>query len=268
MSVYPLRAAPDLVNHLGFILAEEEALKKRLSGIVVPTRPGDPGTTSVGVWFRYPEGERQLQYPFITIDLLTVEPDYSLFTSTFIQDQTDLYQPSFSPHLPPMDWGFRGYKIREYLAMRLVWQVSVFCRSALHDRYLSSIFMTDVIPQRPFFITSVDGVDRRTDRIGFQAADSIETTESGTKRVFRKIYTISMLTEIPQNYFTGPDSYSAYMALRVLIPVVARDQFDTYYNNILDGHPDPMSEFTDEERAEAGEYFSVSHEGENAPSAQ
>ena len=103
---------------------------------MVPTRPGSRATTQVGVWFRYPEGERQIAYPFITIDLLTVEPDYDLFTSTFIQDPTDLYQPSFSPHLPPMDWGHRGYKVREYLAMRLVWQVSAFARSALHDRYL------------------------------------------------------------------------------------------------------------------------------------
>jgi hypothetical protein len=264
----PLKAEPDLVEHLGFILAEEEALKKRFEGIVVPTRPGDPATTEVGVWFRYPESERQIAYPFVTIDLLTVEPDYELFTSTFLQDPTDLYQPSFSPTLPPLDWSSRGYKIREYLAMRLVWQVSTFCRSALHDRYLTSIFMTDVLPQRPFWIDSVDGVARRTDRIGFQAADSIETTESGTKRIFRKIYTVSMLTEIPQNYFTSPEGFSAYQALRVLIPVVAREQFDTYYQQILRGHADPMSEFTNEERANAGEHFYVSHEGENTPSAQ
>ena len=268
--VYPLKAEPDLVEHLGFILAEEEALKKRFEGIVVPTRPGEPGTSKVGVWFRFPEGERQISYPFITIDLLTIEPNYEIFTSTFIQDPYDpdpLYQPSFSPTLPPLDWGHRGYRIREYLPMRLIWQVSHFCRSALHDRYLSSIFQTDVLPVRPFWIESVDGVWRRTDRIGFQAADSIETTESGTKRIFRKIYTVSMLTEIPQNYFNSEDGYSEYQALRVLIPVVAREQFDNYFNEILKGHADPMSEFTDEERAEEGEYTYIAHEGDNVPSA-
>ena len=136
--------------------------------------------------------------------------------------------------------------------MRLILQVSHFCRSALHDRYLTSIFMTDVLPVRPFCIESVDDVWRRTERIGFQAADSIETTESGTKRIFRKIYTISMLTEIPQNHFDSAEGYSDYQALRVLIPVVDREQFDNYFAKILDGHADPMSEFTDEERADRG----------------
>jgi hypothetical protein len=267
--IYPLRAEPDLVEHLGFILAEEEALKGALTGLKVPTRPGYQGQTDVGVWFRYPEGERQLSYPFITIDLLTVEPDYELFTSTYIQDPTDLYQPSFSPTLPPLpdDGSGHGYAIREYLPMRLVWQVSTFCRSALHDRYLTSIFMTDVLPQRPFFITSIDGVARRTDRIGFQAADSLETTESGTKRIFRKIYTVSMLTDIPQNSFAGPEGYSRYLALRVLIPVVEQAKFDNYFSKILDGHADPMSEFTTKERTDEGEYFYVAHEGDLAPPA-
>jgi hypothetical protein len=259
-----------MVEHLGFILAEEEALKKHFMGMQVVTKPGYVGMTDVGVWFRYPEGERQLQYPFITIDLLTVEPDYELFTSTYYQDPTDLYQPSFSPTLPPLpdDGANRGYTIREYLPMRLVWQVSHFSRNALHDRYLTSIFMTDVLPYRPFFITSIDGVARRTDRIGFQAADSIETTESGTKRIFRKIYTISMLTEIPQNSFADASGYSTYLALRVLIPVVARAQFDQYFQTILNGHADPMSTFSQEDREAAGEYFHVAHEGRLLPPAQ
>lgn len=268
--IYPLRADPDLVEHLGFILAEDEALKKRFMGLVVPTRPGYQGTTDVEVWFRYPEGERQLSYPFITIDLLTVEPDYELFTSDFYQNPEGLYQPSFSPTLPAFpdgdEWN-RGYAIPNYLPMRLVYQISHFCRSALHDRYLTSIFMTDVLPYRPFFITSVDGVERRTDRVGFQAADSIETTESGTKRIFRKIYTVSMLTEIPQNNFADPASYSRYLALRVLIPVVERAKFDSYFGVVLDGHGNPMSETSDQARADAGEYFYVAHEGRLAPPA-
>jgi hypothetical protein len=268
-AIYPLRAEPDLVEHLGFIIAEEEALKKHLEGIKVPTRPGSTDQTDVGVWFRYPEGERQIQYPFVTIDLLTVEPDYELFTSDFYQSPEGLYQPSFSPELPPLpdDGITRGYAIPNYLPMRLVWQVSHFSRSALHDRYLTSIFMTDVLPYRPFFITSVDGVERRTDRIGFQAADTIETTESGTKRIFRKIYTISMLTEIPQNSFADASGYSRYLTLRVLIPVVDLPKFDAYFKTILDGHADPMSEFTRQERAAAGEFFHVAHEGDLVPPA-
>ena len=215
-----LKGQPDLEQHLGFILAEEEALKKWFTGITVPSlQGGDP--IEVGVWFRYPEGERQIKYPFIVIDLLTLEPDFDLFTSTYYQSDPDtLYVPSVSQHLPPLPdngWGM-GYDVREYLPFRIVWQVSTYARSALHDRYLTSIFTTDLLPVRPFFVyDAADGVDRRTDRIGFQAADTLETTESGTKRIFRKIYTISMLTEISQTVFTDPNDYSRHQALRVLL---------------------------------------------------
>jgi hypothetical protein len=262
-----LRAPPDLVAHLGFILAEEEALKQWLTGLKVPTRPGTEGTTDVEVWYRWPEGERQIKYPYITIDFLTAEPNYELFTSTFIQEPRGLYQPSFSPTLPPVPAGMT-YNVREYLVMNLVWQVAVYSRSALHDRYLTSIFMTDVLPPRPFFIYSAaDDLHHRTERVSFQAADTLETTESGTKRVFRKIYTISMLTEIPQNVFTDPEGYSSYQALRVLIPVVARPQFDTYFARILNGHSDPIGEFSQDQREREGEYFYIAHEGDTAPSA-
>lgn len=254
---------PDLESHLGFILSEEEALKTWLTGITVPTKPGSPGTTEVGVWFRYPEGERQIKYPFVVIDMLTIEPDFDLFTSTYIQNPVDLYVPSVSPSLPPAPVG-KGYSVREYLPWRIVWQVSHYARSALHDRYLTSIFATDILPVRPFFIfNAADGVDRRTDRLSFQAADTMETTESGTKRIFRKIYTISMLTEIPQNVF-NPSTESdvlRYQALRVLIPVVARAQFDSYFAQILKEHPDPIGEFSQDEREAAGEYLYTAHEG-------
>ena len=259
-----IRNPPDLEQHLGFLLAEEEALKTWLTGIKVPSlQGGDP--IDVGCWFRYPEGERQIKYPFIVIDLLTVEPDYELFTSTYVQANPEtLYQPSTSPHLPPLPAGQMTYAVREYLPFRLIWQVSTYARSSLHDRYLTSIFNTDIIPVRPFFIyDAADGVDRRTDRLSFQTADTMESTESGTKRIFRKIYTISMLTDVAQNSFV--DDYYGYQALRLLIPVVAREKFDSYFKTIMDGHP--SNAFTDEERVAAGEYARLVNQGINVPSA-
>ena len=262
-----LKGQPDLEQHLGFILAEEEALKKWFTGITVPSLQGGDAI-EVGCWFRYPEGERQLRYPFIVIDLLTLEPDFDLFTSTYYQaDVEHLYVPSVSQHLPPLgdDGWAKVPTVREYLPFRIVWQVSTYARSALHDRYLTSIFTTDLLPVRPFFVyDEADGVDRRTDRIGFQAADTMETTESGTKRIFRKIYTISMLTEISQTVFTNDDFYG-YRALRVLIPIVAQEQFDTYFQTILDGRA--FSESTPDEREAAGQLGLVAHSGITVPPA-
>ena len=259
-----LKAQPDLATHLGFLLAEEEALKAWLTGITVPTRPGEPGTTRVECYFRYPEGERQISYPFITIDLISIEPNFDLMTSTYYQDTKDLYQPSVSPTLPPGPFPGTVPAVREYLPFNILWQVSTYARSALHDRFLTSIFTTDIIPVRPFFIhTQADDVMRRTERVSFQTADTMETTESGTKRIFRKIYTVQMLAEIPNQVFA--DAW-AYETVRVLIPVVARDRFDHYLSTILDTD-DPIDDHTDEERLSAGEYFYIAHEGSTVPPA-
>jgi hypothetical protein len=254
----PMLGSPDLVAHTGFILAEDEALKKYLSGITVPTRPGAAETTEVGVWFRFPEGERQISYPFITLDLLSVEPAYDLFTSVFQEPLAGLYQPSVSPSLPVSgEDGLTTYSIPNFLPFRLIYQVMVHCRSSLHDRYLLSLFMTDVVQPRPFWLAvDADMTWRRVERVGFAQADIPETTESGTKRIFRKVHTLSMLAEIPQAAFV-----QSYMVLRVLLAVTDREMMDQYYNAILKNQPDPLGTFTQTEREEQGEYFHSWHEG-------
>jgi hypothetical protein len=223
---------PDLLDHIGFLLSEEEALKTWLSGVQVPGRDRDSDPIEVGVWFRYPEGERQLKYPFIVIDLLSIEPEYDLFTSTYVHDPVfpqPLYEPSRSPTLPSLPSSQMAYGVREYLPFRIVWQVSTYARSNLHDRYLTSIFATDILPARPFFVfNKADGVDRRTERMSFQSADTLESTESGTKRIFRKIYTVSMLTEVSQTSFTNNDFYG-YQALRVMLRGFFMDDNSHYW---------------------------------------
>lgn len=270
ISPYPLLAEPDLDNHLGYILAEEAALKKYLTGIKVPNVPADPlkPKIDVGVWYRFPEGERQIRYPFIVIDMIAAEPAYDLFHSLHWEPATKIYRPSFSPNMPepPLGWNIQTWMVPNFLPMRLTFQVSHFARSNLHDRYLTSIFATDVLPPRPFFIRcEADGIDKRVDVVSFNAANVPETTESGTKRIFRKYYTITMLTEIPQSRLGNPDD-ATWRTLRVLIPVVAREQFDTYAQQFL-GTSDPFNEHSQEEREAGGELFHIAHEGRDIPSA-
>ena len=264
--IYPLLAEPDLDIHRGFILAEEEALKLHLEGITVPV-PGKPTqSTKVGVWFRFPSGERQIKYPFITIDLLSVEPAFDLFHSDYWQDTAGLYRPSVSHKLPPPPFGYARWAVKSYLPFRLMFQVSHFSRSNLHDRFLTSIFMTDVLPVRPFYVLSpADNVYRRTELMGMNSSNVPETTESGTKRIFRKFYTVAMNTEIPQTRFTDNDVF--YPVLRTLIPVVDRERFDTYYATFIRDQPDPVNDFTPQQREDGGEFFHVAHEGREMPSA-
>lgn len=207
----------DHTVHTGLLLAEDAALKTYLSGITVP---GREGMTEAAVWFRYPEGERRIQYPFITIDFLAIEPSYDRWTSYFriepdyaeFRDpvttevvRTGMYIPSVSDTLPALegDEGLTDHVVENYLMHVITYQVTVHSRSAIHDRYLTSRFMTDIFPPRPFFIgVDADMTWRRCEMMGVQAADTSETTESGNKRIFRKIYTIRMDAEIPQSRVT------------------------------------------------------------------
>jgi hypothetical protein len=239
MTIRPLIAEPNIWEHTGFMLAEDEALKSYLTGIQVPGMKETDPKTDVGVWFRWPTGERQLKYPFITIDSITAEPAYELFHSNHYMAVEGLYQPDFSPHLPePSDgWGKMSYSVLNYLPFRLVYQVNVYSRHNLHDRYLRSIFATDVFPQRPFWLgVDADATWRRTEQIGYAASDQSETSESGTKRIFRKIYTISMLAEVPQQSLMDAERYRVF---RVFLSVKDRQFVE--------------------------EMFSISHEGLQVP---
>lgn len=209
---------PDTSAHTGFLLAEDAALKTYLQGLTAPARSGeDP--IDVPVWFRFPEGERRISYPAITIDFLDVVPDFTRWTSLYKVDvdnevyTTDmetgeyvrrgLYQPSVSPTITTsedFDAETMGVQVDPYLMHILTYQVSVWCRSALHDRYLTSRFLTDVFPPRPFFLpVDADMTYRRSELVQFDQADTMETTESGDKRIFRKVYTINVDAEIPQS---------------------------------------------------------------------
>lgn len=186
----------DLSEHTGLLLAEDAALKAYLSGITVPDKGG---MTEAAVYFRYPEGERRIKYPFITIDFLNIAPSYDRWTSLYTMKTEGLYVPSTSPSLPEGTEG-TGVVVEPFLMHTLTYQVAVHARSALHDRYLMSRFMTDIFPPRSFFIgVDADDTWRRSELLGMQPADYTETSESGNKRVFRKIYTISMDAEVPQN---------------------------------------------------------------------
>lgn len=241
MTIRPLRDQPDIHEHVGFLLAEDEALKSYLTGIEVPGRDPDSEWEKVGCWFRWPQSERQLKYPFITIDAITAEPAYELFHSNHLENTQGLYRPSVSPSLPPPPggWAVQDYNILNYLPFRLVYQVSCFSRHNLHDRYLRSIFATDVFPQRPFWIwCAADETWRRTELIGYANTDQSETSESGTKRIFRKVYTVSLLAEVPQTRFLDAAFYKVF---RLHLDAFDRERMELFFEVNHEGHEVPTS---------------------------
>ena len=201
-------ADPSVSEHTGFILAEEAALKQHLSGIEVPNPRGEEELSEVPVWFRWPESERRMSYPFITIDLIGVNPAYDRWTSIFdaakapvdyYDDEgftrSSVYYPGYTSDIGQDP--DKSYYIERYLGYNLMFQVSTFARSAYHDRFLTSRMMVDVFPPRSFFIhVPVDGVMRRCELLQWVSGDTMETNEAA-KRMFRKVYTVLMETEIP-----------------------------------------------------------------------
>lgn len=205
-------APVDLDANTGFLLAEEAALKQYLSGRITIPRPRK-ADSEVGVYFRWPTSERTIKYPFITIDLLSIDPAYDLWHSDhdemadparFYDPDTGItregiYHPSVTPDALPegVDISDPGQTMGRLLPYRLMFQIGTFATSPLDDRAMHAKLMVEVLPPRSFWIgVDADHVWRRCELLQWVSADSQETTEAGN-RMFRKMYTISMETEIP-----------------------------------------------------------------------
>jgi hypothetical protein len=239
--------------HTGLILAEDDALKTYLTGISVPDRAG---MLPVDVWFRFPEGERRIKYPFITIDFLAITPSYDRWSSvhkvyaddasfedpvTGQEIRKGMYIPSTSPELPELSSDGVNHDLEQYLMYVLTYQITVYTRSAIHDRYLMSRFMTDILPPRPFWIgVDADHTWRRCELVGMQPADSTETTESGNKRIFRKIYTITMDAELPQSRVTEIENVRRVHVDLYTTPVEHREPIQHLYDD-THTYADPLT---------------------------
>lgn len=178
------------------------------------TLPSSTGVeTPVRVWYRYPSSETAITYPFITIDLIGIEPAYDLWTSEYdlvpnmeaaeesntgapVSPRT--YDPSTAPQIA-YGSSLNFWHRKHYLTYRLIMQLGLWSKSAIHDRILSARMIRDVIAPRPLWLfVPADGVWRRTEALEWVAAD-IATQEGAEKRIFRKMLTLSIQTDIPQD---------------------------------------------------------------------
>ena len=196
-----------------FLLTEDDALKNMLEGIVVP---GDKPNRTVPVYFRFPESERQIVYPFITIDLIGIDPAYDLWTSTYPYDEhtdlfegpggvpahTGLHEPSVSPSVwtaPNPPDPSKPLRRLNYLAYRLTYQITTWSKMFAHDRVMTARLMRDIIRPRPSWLrVDADGTWKRMEMLGWSSAD-LPTQEGNIKRIFRKAFTVSLQTELPQD---------------------------------------------------------------------
>jgi len=219
------------MTRTGFLLAEDEAIKKRLTGLTVTDDRNN--TRPVQVFFRYPDAETEREYPFVTIEMLDIVhaknrqhselPIYYYNTAGGASAPTGAssmpnamnYWPSNSPDFGYLDDknDFQVLVSNEFVPVDLLYQVSTFTRSALHDRQLSANLLTKVFPFRRGSIhIDADNTDRRLELLDWSTADLLDPEAGYRKRIFRKVYTLQMSAELPSTDIYGTQQTTEIVA--------------------------------------------------------
>lgn len=207
------------MSRAGFLLAEDEALKQRLSGLTVSDDRN--ANRPVKVFFRYPEGETEKEFPFITIEMVGLAQALNRQHS----EHYYYYQNSENEDISKFGHLTIGYFPSEidqdgmdallendpedYLRMLspipvdLTYQVSTYTRSALHDRQLTAKLLRYTLPFRSnTLFVAADGTTRRLDLLNWQQADLLDNEAGYRKRIFRKVFTLRINAEIPREEWT------------------------------------------------------------------
>lgn len=203
----------------GFLLAEDAALKARFSTMTVSDDRN--GSRPVQVFFRYPESETERSYPFLTIEMIDIvharnrqhSETQIVYPKVGTANRADFlnnpnvmtYWPSRISNMENVSATGKDFIVsHEFVPVDILYQVSTFTRSALHDRQLSSQMLSTIVPFRKGFIqVPEDGTVRRLDLLDWTTADLLDSEAGYRKRIFRKIYTLQMTAEIPSTDMIG-----------------------------------------------------------------
>lgn len=197
----------------GFTLAEDAALKSRLSHLSVSD---DRNAERIAnVFFRYPEGETEKEYPFITIDLVDIaydgmrqESERRYYYADPDGDSAAITNMNYSPSeltasgMTALAGADGIIATDQYVPVNLIYQVTTYCRSQRHDRQLTMLLMRRVFPLRRGYIDiPEDGTIRRCDLLDWRSNDVLDQETGYKKRIFRKVLTVRVNAELPQTDF-------------------------------------------------------------------
>lgn len=200
----------------GFTLAEDAALKARLQTVYVSDDRNQQRPAKV--FFRYPDGETEKSYPFITLELINInharyrqhsEVDY-YYSNDATVPQSDRARHNKYVDYFPSEYdtdglneiaGSSGYiHMEPFVPVDLTYQVTTYCRSQRHDRQITAALLRYVFPLRRGFIEiPEDGTIRRCDLLNWRQADLLDQEAGYNKRIFRKVFTVQINSEIPQS---------------------------------------------------------------------
>lgn len=184
----------------GILLAEDEAMKSKLSGLTVAEKGG---RKNVKLWFRQPSAEREQSWPFITIDLIDI-----VFAADRAHSAQYFHTDGWPSEYPTMtEWaaangvdlpGTVSVEAMSWLPYDLYYQVATYTRYAQHDRELTArLLSTAYLPYRMGYLdVPADESCRWLELEGYSSADYIDA-ESGGKRVFRKVFNVKVSAHMP-----------------------------------------------------------------------
>lgn len=181
-----------------FLLAEDKALKDRLTGMTVSD--GNTEQRTVGAWFGQPDRElRPQDYPYVVLNLVDM--------SEAPERMMSLNPISGQYYTPPttVGEGETLYYSRP-IPMNLDYQITTYARHPRHDRQLLRQLMRRVPPKGgllnvPWESDPTNATVRRMDFLGLVKRDRVEDN----KRLFINAITVRVSTETePDAYYVAP----------------------------------------------------------------
>ena len=189
----------------GFLLAEEEALKAKLSNIYVSDPNGNNGNRRVHVRWGYPMAEVNRQYPFLSIDLIDIE--FAADRAQSAQIVPIDYWPSeyatFAEYAAAYDIDLTNItsvpEATMWVPYNLHFQVASHTRSARHDLEITRILLgTAFMPHRwGWLFVPADQSHRWLDLVDWSTANYNEGVGDSAHRVFRKIFHVTVSAHLP-----------------------------------------------------------------------
>ena len=187
-----------------FILSEDEALRKKLQGIVVSDQKSDGQEVprQVGVWFGQPDQEvRNQSFPFITIDMIDIQRDTE-------REMRGLVQPEY---LRPegIDEETQDFVVDIPIPVYIDYQITTYSRHPRHDRAILAQLLTQKFPLRFGYLEipekSVTVGDVTTNTITMRRLDVMnvakrDVTEQA-KRLFVNAISVRVSSEVVQGVF-------------------------------------------------------------------
>lgn len=173
-----------------FLLSEDKGLRQKLEGMQVQDQRADfeGSLRKVGVWFGMPDQEiRDQSYPYLTIDLIDVNRDFSREMRGVVEAPAYLRQNSSLPNT-------QGVEVDLPIPVNIDYQITSYARHPRHDRELLSQLVYTKLPLRGGVLDLDDGTTRRLDVIDIAKRDMVEQG----KRLFMNSVTVRVSSEVAQ----------------------------------------------------------------------